>query len=320
MSKKLFFETSNTLFTRAQALVWIANGLSKLNLFEIRAGKLMSEIIEELPENKSLIINFNGIIRIDDHSLDEVYKSLQGNSKQIVITNGENLLEDFIRLKKDKKVNINHDASEKIIILGNSQPITFRKLEEEKQSHIGKYINSKLKLTFTEFNDFKRLCSTPFLANGEFNSKKIIESPNDFMWFSFYLSDKLTDIVKEEKLKNVVLVSASLRGSVFTSILGILNDFEYFNIDHVGPIHKVYDFNSLNINHREREYFYIGDFVFGGTEIKLTKVYTSFVGARLQHALVLGSLFESSVFKDFKLHELGTLRAISEKADYKLFD
>ena len=65
---------------------------------------------------------------------------------------------------------------------------------------------------------------------------------------------------------------------------------------------------------------YIGDFVFGGTEIKLTKAYTSFNGATLNHALVLGSLFNSEVFTDFKLHELNTLNKISSEAKFKLFD
>ena len=102
--------------------------------------------------------------------------------------------------------------------------------------------------------------------------------------------------------------------------MGILNDLDFINIDHIGPIHKVYDSNSLDLNHRNRNYLYIGDFVFGGTEIKLTKVYASFGGAKLNHALVLGSLFDSSVFSDFKLHELNTLREISDEAKFKLFD
>lgn len=320
MNRRVYFETSNTIYTRAQALVWVANGLSELNLFEKSSGKLLSSIIDNLEEQKSLLVNFKGIVRFDDHSLDEVYDSLEDNKKQLVILNGEQLVSQLVRLKKEKEVNINHDAANKIIVLGNSKNIKINDLLEEKEECIDKYVIRVLQSTFTKFNEFKRLCSTPFLASGEFDSKKIIESPKDFMWFSFYLSDKLSEIIASEKLKDIVLVSASLRGAIFTSILGILNDHEYINIDHVGPIHKVYDFESLNIEHQDRNYFYIGDFVFGGTEIKLTKVYASFIGAKLNHALVLGSLFDSKVFTDFKLHELNTLSKITEKADYKLFD
>jgi hypothetical protein len=140
------------------------------------------------------------------------------------------------------------------------------------------------------------------------------------MWISFYLSDKLAQIIEVEKLIEVVLVSASLRGAIFTSVLGILNDLDYINIDHIGPIHKVYDIHSLEAKHRNKNYFFIGDFVFGGTEIKLTKVYSSFWGANLDHALVLGSLFDVNVFSDFKLHELFILKEISKEANYKLFD
>lgn len=316
----LYFETTKTLFTRAQALVWVANGLSELNLFEKSSGKLLSEIIDKCPEQKSLLVNFKGIIRFDDHCLDDVYDSLLGNKKQLIILNGAQLFDQLNKLKKGKEVNVNNDATNKIIILGNSRVINISDLLKERQTFVDDYISITLKSTFSKFGCFKRLCSTPFLANGEFDSKKIIESPLDFMWMSLYLSDKLSAVIESEKLTDVVLVSASLRGATFTSILGILNDLDYINLDHVGPIHKVYDFNQLESSHRNRNYVYIGDFVFGGTEIKLTKVYASFYGAKLNHALVLGSLFDSDVFSDFKLHELNTLRRISDDADFKLFE
>jgi len=320
MIRNLYFETTNILFTRAQALVWVANGLSFLDLFEKSSGNLLSEIITKCPEEKTLIINFKGIIRFDDHCLDKVFNSLEGNRKQIIIINGEHLHSEFIKLKKEKQININHDSVNKLLIIGNNRPFDIEDLNQEREISVKKYISNVLKSTFSKFEEYKRLCSTPFLANGEFDSKKIIESPKDFMWISFYMSDKLFQLIESEKLTDVVLVSASLRGSSFTSILGILNELEYVNIDHIGPIHKVYDFNNLDLKHRNRNYVYIGDFVFGGTEIKLTKVYASFAGARLDHALVLGSLFDSSVFNDFKLHELNTLREIATDAKFKLFD
>jgi hypothetical protein len=320
MIENIYFETTNTVFTRAQALVWVANGLSMLDLFEKSTGILLSEIIDKCPVQKSLLVNFNGIFRLDDHCLDEVYDSLVGNQKQLIILNGSRLFDELNKLKKDKEININFVAESNIIILGNQRQIKIESLLKEKQDLVTTYLSTKLKATYTKFDQFKRLCSTPFLANGEFDSKKIIESPMDFMWFSFHLSDKLKDIIETEKLHDVVLVSASLRGAVFTSILGIINDIEYINIDHVGPIHRVYNYNPLDSKHQNRNYLYIGDFVFGGTEIKLTKVYASFGGAKLDHALVLGSLFPSEVFTDFKLYELNTLSKISEEADYKLFD
>ncbi|MGJ1501420.1 hypothetical protein [Sphingobacterium multivorum] len=320
MIKNLYFETTNTLFSRAQALVWVANGLSFLDLFEKSSGNLLSKIIEDCPPEKSLLINFKGIIRFDDHCLDEVFNTLEGNKKQIVIINGEHLISEFIKLKKEKQVNINHDTTNKVIIIGDSRPIDVSDLFEEREKSIQKYINTILKSTFTKFGSFKRLCSTPFLANGEFDSKKIIESPKDFMWISFYLSDKLFHVIESEKLTNVILVSASLRGAAFTSILGILNDLEFVNIDHIGPIHKIYDLDYFDVSRRNCNYLYVGDFVFGGTEIKLTKMYASFSGGKLDHALVLGSLFDSEVFTDFRLHELNTLKEITTEAKFKLFD
>lgn len=320
MIRHLYFETSSTLFTRAQALIWVANGLSCLNIFEKSSGKIFAEIIENCSEEKSVLINFHGIIRCDDHSLDDVYDKLEGNKKQVIILNGETLLDDLIKLKKGKDINISHDIERKVITLGLSDLKDFNNQLKEREEAKEKYIAITLKNTFQKFKEFKRLCSTPFYANGEFDSKKIIESPKEFMWISFYLSDKLSQIIESEKLRNVTLVSASLRGAAFTSILGILNDLEYINLDHIGPVHRVSNSNKLINTEQKNTYVYIGDFVFGGTEIKLTKVYVGFNNSNLDHALVLGSLFEPEAFTDFKLFELSRLKKISTEADFKLFN
>ena len=116
MHKNLYFETTSLLFTRAQALVWVANGLSFLDLFEKSSGKLLSKIIDICPEEKTLLVNFKGIIRFDDHCLDEVYNSLQGKIKQLVIINGEDLIGALIPLQKEKEITLNHDSCKTIII------------------------------------------------------------------------------------------------------------------------------------------------------------------------------------------------------------
>lgn len=318
MIDNTYFSTSGCLFTRAQALIWVANGLAFLDVFEKSSGKLLAEIIKICPEEKSLLINFKGVVRFDDHCLDDVYTALEGNMKQLIISNGESLHEDILKLKKQRNVNITHNTEKKIIILGKTELNNFEVLLDERDATKTTYIKNTLKNTFNKFAEYRRLCSTPFFANGEFDAKKIIESPRDFMWISFYLSDKLSEIIEQEKINNVVLVSASLRGAAFTSILGILNILEYINIDHIGPIHKVYNFQESGNNNTN--FVYIGDFVFGGTEIKLTKVYVGFSGGNLKHALVLGSLFEPEAFTDFNLFELSRLKDMSPDANFKLFN
>lgn len=320
LNKNLYFSTTNCVFTRAQALIWVANGLSVLDVFEKSSGKILSEIIIESPSEKTILLNFKGVVRLDDHSLDDVYLALGENVKQLIVYNGDHLFGEFNKLKKDKPINISQDSVNKIIIIGNNKNVDFSSLVEEKEAVVNKYINRTLENTFTKFEDYQRLSSTPFLANGEFDSKKIIESPKDFMWISLYLSDKLHEFIEHEKLNNVKLISGSLRGAVFTSILGILNDVEYITVDHIGPIHKVYDNSIINIDSVNCNFIYIGDFVFGGTEIKITKVYVSLNGANLNHALVLGSLFESQAFSDFKLLELNSLIDINKEAQFKLFN
>lgn len=322
LTKNLYFETTHSAFTRAQALIWVANGLSILNVFEKSTGKLLSEIIRSSPENKSILVNFIGIDRLDDHSLDDVYEIIEHTDKLLIIFNGQKLLEDFTKLRKDKEIDISFDSANKCIIIGKSDVINFSSLFQERRDAIDSNINSILKRTFTKFPnspEFQRLCSTPFLANGEFDSKKIIENPKDFMWISFYLSDKLQEVIETEKLSNIKLISASLRGAPFASILGILNDIDYVTVDHIGPKHKVYNSNILHLEPKAFNYIYIGDFVFGGTEIKITKTYVTLQNSSLNYALVLGSLFGTDVFTDFSLFHLKTLQGINSDAIIKLF-
>ncbi len=315
------FDTTSYVCTRAQALIWIANGVSVFEVFEKNASTLLSEIIKKTPSQKPIVANFTGIINIDEHALDDVFDALSGNLKQLIIINGIDLTDRIIALKKSKLININVDAENKILIIGNSKSINISLLKSERDTYIKNFISSTLNSTFNKFEDYKRLCSTPFLANGEFNSKKIISEPINFLWITLHLSDLLKKLIQEEKLNNIKLISASLRGAPFASMLGLINGIECETIDHVGPIHKVFDGNITTRPEKNINYIYVGDFIFGGTEIKIAKTYLTINNCKLNNAIVIGSLFDKSIFsQDFNLYYLENLRTISRDSDFKIFE
>lgn len=314
----LYFETTNLVYTRIQALTWATKGLSELSILEKSSADKLAEIIKNTSSEKIILANFKGVVRIDDHSMDEIYKAIGKNEKQLVILNAISLENDLMKLKKDFEVDITQKAEDKLIIIGKNKSFSLSKMLEEKNEKTENYIKSVLENTFTKLKDYKRLSSTPFYSNGEFNSKKIISTPKSFMWISLYLSDKLEEIIQTKKLgTNIKLISASLRGAIFTVTLGLLNKLDYITMDHFGPINQVYDSNSIKAENFE--FIYIGDFVFGGTEIKITKTYIKANGGNLKHALVLGSLFDCEAFKSFELYQLSPLKEINDEADYKLF-
>ncbi len=315
------FTTTSYVYSRVQVLTWIANGTSLLNILEKNACELLAMIIEESDDSKPIIINFKGVTDIDDHAMDSVFKKLNDNKKQLVIINGYHLLGKIDKLKKDSKAIINSNSENETITIGKATIIDYKEVLRERKKHIDKFIRHTISVSFRKFPKEIRLCSTPIIANGEFNSSEIISNPSKFIWVVFFLSDKLHEILNKSLLENVKLLSASLRGAPFAAMLGLIHNIKFETIDHLGPRHKIFDLNFVKQKEKGINYIYIGDFVFGGTEIKIAKTYTEMKGSKLSYALAIGSLFEAETFShEFDLTYLADLKDITEgQAEFKLF-
>ncbi|MFC0778225.1 hypothetical protein [Flavobacterium sp. HJSW_4] len=316
------FTTTSYVYSRIQVLTWIANGTSLLNILEKDACELLALIVSETEANKPIVINFKGITDIDDHAMDSIFLKLNDNKKQLVIINGHHLLGKIDKLKKDSKAIINSNSENETITIGKASQVDFIEVFKEREIYIEKFIKSTISNSFKKFPREIRLCSTPIIANGEFNSSEIISNPNKFIWIVFFLSDKLSKILNESRLENVKLLSASLRGAPFAAMLGLIHNIKFETIDHLGPRHKIFDINFVKQKEKGINYIYIGDFVFGGTEIKIAKTYTEMKGSKLCHALVIGSLFDKDTFThEFDLTYLTGLKDITGgEAQFKLFN
>jgi hypothetical protein len=317
----LGFATTTYVFTRMQVLIWVSNGTSCLGLIEKDAGKLLSRMLNEFDFDKPMVVSFKDIVNIDDHALDDVFSILESNKRQMIILDGFHLVEIIHKLKKDSKANIDSTSENNIITIGKSSSIKIEDIETERKQAKNTFIKNTVKDTFIRFENEKRLSSTPIITNGEFDSNKIISNPKYFIWVTAFLSDALRELIDRTKLKKVKLLSASLRGAPFVSILGMLHNLEYETIDHFGPKHKVFEFDFIKKIEKGTSYIYVGDYCFAGTEIKIAKTYTELKSSRLEHALVIGNLIESEVFKDdFELVSLINLVDLDAGATYKLLN
>lgn len=315
----LGFSTTSFVFTRMQVLVWISNGTSCLGLIEKDAGKLLSKILEEFETDKPLVVSFKDIVNIDDHALDDVFNFLNSNTRQLIILDGFHLFEIIHKLKKESKANIDTMSENNIITIGKNSPISIEDIESERMVAKRNFIKNTVKDTFWKFGKEKRLSSTPIITNGEFDSNRILSNPKYFIWTTAFLSDALRDLLDRTKLKKVKLLSASLRGAPFASMLGMLHNLEYETIDHFGPKHKVFEFDFIKKIEKGTSYIYVGDYCFAGTEIKIAKTYTELKSSRLEHALVIGNLIDPEVFEDdFELISLINLNDLGTGATYKL--
>ena len=315
----LSFSTTTFAFTRMQILIWVANGTACLGILEKNAGLLLSRLIESYQTDKPIVVSFKDIINIDDHALDDVFKVLNENKRQLILLDGYHLNETIHKQKKESLANIESKSADKVIIIGKNDRVDLINLENERQIAIKNFIENTIKSTFRKFDHEKRLSSTPIIANGEFDSNIILSSPRSFIWITAFLSDKLRKLLDKTKLKRVKLLSASLRGAPFAAMLGMLHNLDFETIDHFGPKHKVFEFDFIKKVEKGTSYIYIGDYCFAGTEIKIAKTYTELKSSKLDYAIVIGNLIESAVFEDeFELHSLAELNKLDTEATYKL--
>lgn len=321
-------ETKNTditfvgnkyIHTRMQVLIWCSSGTTLLHSVEKKAGDLLASLINDSGEEKPIITNFEGIVNIDDHALDEVFKALVDGRKQLVILNGYHLLSIIDRLKKDFEITITSNSAEDWISLGKENQVELAEIDGERKKLKDDFITNTIKGTFIKFEEERRLHSTPIMANGEYNSHFIISDIRKFMWLCFFMADRIQNILENHKLTNVKLLTASLRGAPFAAMIGLIKKLEYETIDHLGPKHKVFDIEFLNRIEKGTNYIYIGDFCFGGTEIKIAKTYTEMKSSKLCHALVLANLIDQEHFKDeFELSSLQNLNNLNPDAQFSL--
>lgn len=313
------FVGTRFVFTRMQILIWCSNGTSLLHTVEKNAGDVLADLLGGYCQEKPLILNFQGIVNIDDHALDQVFKILENNQRQLIIINGYQLFDKINRLKKESRVSISSNSDQGWISIGLQNNVNIQEISEEKENLKSDFLNSTIKNTFIKFNSQRRLSSTPIMANGEYNSNLIISDIRKFIWICFFLSDELQIIFDNAKLQNVKLLTASLRAAPFAAMVGLIKNLPFETIDHFGPKHKVFDIEFLDRIEKGTNYIYIGDYCFGGTEIKLAKTYTQMKSSLLNHALVIGNLIDASHFIDeFELHALQNLKELNPEARFSL--
>ncbi|MDP2237857.1 MAG: hypothetical protein Q8J88_15610 [Bacteroidales bacterium] len=322
------------LYCRLQGLIWETNGLNTSFNLDTITGGVLSTIYREEEKRFPLIINCNGIIDNDDHGFSPIFSLIDEIKRPIYFLNSNHLIIRFRRLRDEfikGDFNVNEPDKKTFIISLKRKALDAEELYPSCEILENDLIKEFVYNCFEKFNDdlILRLPSTPIAANGVFNSSNLISDPKSFMWISIKLSDKLNSFLKEtlakdKNLNTIKLLSVSLRSSPFAAAIGLLNKIEIDVIDHLGPKNKIFDIEELqNIFWTEQyqEYIYIGDFIFGGTEVKIAQAYAVLTGCKLEKALVIGSLFPVESFSDcFNLSSLIDLKGLNEGAKFALFE
>ena len=327
---KLYLEHTDYIYVRVQSLIWLFNGLRTPSNLESKAADQITEIYDTVFTDKLLILDFYHVESRMDRCLEQFIQAIEKSEREVAFINIQQIeypLYESISEHYSKKLEKNSiNTIGKIFVMNPVSDSSFYETIYEKiESLIDHKIHLSVKSIFRKFDVPQYLHSTPYLTTGVFDASKLIQNREAFLWTSLKMAKKVDDIIENYKLgsqnKEIRLLSVSLRSSPFAASIALLNNLSIQTIDHLGPKHKVFDLDILESFQKNRSfhYIYIGDFCLGGTEIKIAQTYANLQSSSLEHAVVIGSLFERDIFKDnFELHSLISLKNIHPDAKFTI--
>lgn len=297
---KCTLSTKECIYHRFLALGWeFSQGIEPSTVTPISAN-MLANLISENTDDRPILINCEGMSLCIDHSMSEVSHVLEKTERSLILTvpqhdsNFENKLFAELGHPIDRynidgtlalcygkdSVNFNEDY-----IQNSLKSISVKETE---------FVQEKVSSCYRRFNDKPhRLTSTPLIANGVFNARGLISDKKTFMWISLLLAEKIRKRIMETYPENIFILAISLRGSpLAAAIWNILRQHDPYIeiIDHIGPVHELLEdaYDPLGII--GKNYFLIGDFILGGTELKIANAYAINHQSTLNSAVFIGSL------------------------------
>ena len=322
--------TTDFEYLRLQYLIWRCNGLQFPNKLQANAGQVLADIIDN-GNDMPLIINCSKVTSVANYSLETVIQKIHSSKRKVffLYSSGigeelRNLLKEFNSIAVKSYSNTyfeNNNEAETEYIVANSTDNVIELCKSATDDEI-KRVKGFLSKCFTNEGKFFRLKSTPILTNGVFNARKIISKPHMFMQTCLLLNEKASYVINNSKPFKFRIISVSLRASAFAGVIGQLNKIFVEIVDHMGPKYKLLENSKLSFDEQDFEYLFIGDFLIGGTEMKIANTYAHFKGSIIKDAIFLASLLDPKDYEsDINISTLITdkLKEINTEVEYKLF-
>lgn len=324
--------TSDFEYIRLQILIWRENGLQYPTKLQADAGKALESIVvngNEVP----LIINCSKVNSISNYSLEPVAEIIKKTNREVLFLYcsqiGEELRKWFpnfhsISIESYSKTyfNISENNTDVETILYNKEGDHIKALSKLATDDEYKRAKQGVSKSFDKEDKMFRLKSTPILTNGVFNARNIISKPDLFMQTCLLLNEKVSTMLNSSKPKNARLLAVSLRASAFAGVIGQLNKIYVEIIDHMGPKYKLLENSKLSFEEQGFEYMFVGDFLIGGTEMKIANTYAHFKSSKIIDSIFIASLLKPEDYSsDINIQLLfdETLKSINNTAEYKLF-
>lgn len=325
--KNLFIDSPNFVYLRVQWFTWQTGGLLSIGNFTPESAQVINQITNEVRTDYPIVLDFKDIENEMQGAFMELVQNINSQNRKVVFWNYIQLDQVINRYLTEIGLNISQKKTGNFLLLnsdGNDNLLNDLEtaIVQECQNEIQRIIGRSFQLF--DSKDYEFLTSTPIMATGEFNAANIISIPRDFILVSLALSDKLQQVLAQKTvgLNKHRILSVSMRGSIFASVISVINDMDIDIVDHLGPKQMILEYDvieNLKNNNEFDEYIYVGDFTVGGTEVKMARTFASLNDIFLSEAIVLGSLTSPNIFAtQFNLHQLCSLKNLESEAKYKL--
>ncbi len=155
------------------------------------------------------------------------------------------------------------------------------------------------------------LRSTKMWTSGYFDATRLVGDPLVFPWVIGSLADSVERLIDEVSIRtesDIRLLACTRNGAVLAAaVRNLLQDVENISLDVVerfAPANEPIEFydgsggsrtNFINPGQRFETYVYVGDFVVGGTELKLAGLHGLYRGVPLAGAAVLGNVLDTGL-------------------------
>ena len=308
-------------FTRLKGITWANQGLgeNKLLIVQRAAGDALASMVKGCAGNSPLIVDSRDIQRVEDDALGTLAAILKGKGHQIFFTGASTIFRNDLDRMLGPITQFNLGEQGTLIVCGEStvsQESAVKLVDDAKRFANGE-VHRFVADCLHKHRDGKlhRMESTLLKSNGIFDAREIIKDPARFTWVSLALADRLDALVATRSFPPTTrLLAVSLRGSPFAAAASLLSNaqMKVEIVDHMGPKHRILEEHDLGKRHQSPEYVYVGDFIVGGTELKIARTYADTRGSVIRHALVVGSLLPADEYRASSGIEVNSLATLGE--------
>jgi len=305
---KYFLNSEDLIYTRALLFTWESD--SNPSSFSETNGQFFVNQFNKFIEcssSETVVINCNHICDIDDHALKAINTLIKGSKLNFIFYSSDSnhvfceYLEEHFEgsdLNTDSRTLNSCNRFFKIEQNQSINDICLTTIKKNAENIEKRAITKLIASSYVIAGDNFKLSSTPLKATGHFNANMINSQPSSFRWIVSIMSEVIHQEVTKSKFISYTIVASSLRGVTIAAsvreVLHYVSNAGFHIFDHFGPKHDLKELPIRRAFKEKEQCIYVGDFLIGGTEVKLTQTYCNSLGGELSKAFVLGKYTKSN--------------------------